>query len=166
VFCDQLVIRHSAKMDEPSIMAIHAEAFGRSDEAELTIRLLSGGVNTISLIAACDNIPVGHILLSEVEAPVKSMALAPVSVLLKYRELQIGSRLVKQVIEEARAAGYEAIFVLGDTRYYERFGFSCESAAPFDCAYQGPHFMALALAPGVLNNRRGKIVYPHAFSGL
>jgi putative acetyltransferase len=166
VFCDQLVIRHSAKMDERSIIAIHTEAFGRSEEAELTTRLLAGNVNTISLIAACENIPIGHILLSEIEAPVKSMALAPLSVVKKYRELHIGSRLVKQAIEEARRAGYQAIFVLGDTRYYERFGFSGESAAPFDCAYQGPHFMALALAPGVLNNCRGKIVYPHAFSNV
>jgi len=64
----------------------------------------------------------------------------------------------------ARAQTMDAplIFVLGDPNYYGRFGFSTDAAATFECAYAGPHFMALRLsltAPSV-----GAVVYSGRFS--
>ena len=63
-----------------------------------------------------------------------------------------------------RAAGASLIFLLGDTAYYQRFGFSVDAAANFECTYAGPHFMALRLSPEAPNT--GAVVYSLRFSEL
>jgi len=57
----------------------------------------------------------------------------------------------------ARAQTMDAplIFVLGDPNYYGRFAFSTDAAATFECAYAGPHFMALRLSSYGTERGRG-----------
>ena len=54
--------------------------------------------------------------------------------------------------------------MLGDPGYYPRFGYNLDAAPPFDCAYAGPHFMALRLNESAPNS--GKVRYPAAFDEL
>ena len=164
MFCDNLVLRPSRPADESALAELVAEAFGRRDEADLTLHLIAAPDWTLSLVAECKDRLVGQVLLSEIRAPVRAAALAPLSVRPGYRELQIGSRLVREAIDAARKAGFEAMFVLGDNLYYERFGFSSSKADPFRVDWQGPHFMALELKPGALKGKKGKLVYPSAFA--
>ncbi len=163
MICDRLLIRRSVSADLPRIVEIHADAFGRRDEAALACELIAAPHGAISLVAQCEERIVGHVVLSEVGAPVKSAALAPLAVLASHRDMQIGSGLVRASIHAAREAGYRAIFVLGDAGYYERFGFLSAAADPFEIAWQGPHFMALELAEGALAGKSGKLNYPRAF---
>lgn len=163
MLCDSLVIRPSRKSDEAAIAAVQTEAFGRPAEARLALDLMAGPMATISLVAECEGRVIGHVLLSEIGAPLRAAALAPLGVLAQFREMQIGSRLVRAAIEQGAAAGFEAIFVLGDNLYYERFGFLAQSAAPFEVEWQGPHFMALELKEGALAGKSGRLVYPDAF---
>lgn len=163
MYCDNLVIRETAGNDEAAIRAVHASAFGREAEAKLAVQLIAGPVPTLSLIAERENVPVGHVLLSEIGAPVRAAALAPLAVMPRYRELQIGTRLVRGAMDRARRKGYQALFVLGHPGYYERFGFSSQLALPFETPWNGPHFMALELQSGALAGRKGQLEYPDVF---
>ena len=164
MFCESIVLRPSSPTDETALAELVATAFGRPDEADLTLQLIAAPQWTLSLVAEFRDRLVGQVLLSEIGAPVKAAALAPLSVHTRYRELQIGTRLVREAIEAARQAGFDAMFVLGDNLYYERFGFSSSKADPFRVDWQGPHFMALELKPGALKGKKGKLVYPSAFA--
>jgi putative acetyltransferase len=161
----RLRLRRSRKADNSALAALHQDAFGGEVEAKLTLALLADRRPVISLVGECDGKIVGHVLLSEIGAPVRALALAPLAVAASHREMQIGSRLVVEAIELARKADYEAIFVLGDNAYYERFGFASPAAAPFQVEWQGPHFMALELKPGALRGKKGRLEYPAVFFG-
>ena len=163
MLCEQLTIRTTKKADLPAVAIIQETAFGRLAEAKLTLDLIGSAARTISVLAECGNKPVGHVLFTEIGAPIPSLALAPLGVLPDYRELQVGTALVKAGLEKARKAGYAAVFVLGDRGYYERFGFTSEKADPFKIDWQGPHFMGLELKEKALARRKGRLVYPEAF---
>jgi putative acetyltransferase len=164
LFRDKLVVRISTEDDEPEIAAIHRLAFGRDGESELALDLIRSQIETISIVAQCDERVIGHILLTEIAASVRAVILAPLAVDSKYRELQIGSTLVRTALEIAKNAGFEAVFVLGDPLYYERFGFSSQKADPFVVAWQGPHFMAVELRENALAGKGGKLQVPQAFT--
>ena len=163
MLCDRVTIRPSRPEDQAGILSVERKAFGRKQEARLVDQLIPAPQYTISLIAECDGRIIGHVLLTEIGAPVKALALAPLAVLAEFREMQVGSRLVRIAIETAKTDEYEAIFVLGDVLYYERFGFSGKLADPFSVRWQGRHFMALELQDGSLKGRRGKLEYPEPF---
>jgi putative acetyltransferase len=161
----RLKLRPSKKADHAAIAQLLRKAFAGKFEEALALALIESDTPTISLVGQCDGRIAGHVLLSEIGAPVKAMALAPLAVLPAFREMQVGSRLVEEAIRCAAKAGYEAIFVLGDNPYYERFGFASAPADAFDVVWQGPHFMALELKPGVLAGKTGRLNYPAAFFG-
>lgn len=161
--CRQLIIRPSQPGDETAIAVVQTEAFGRPYEARLALSLIEAPDRTISLVAECDGRIVGHILLSAIHAPVPAAAIAPLAVLPEYREMQVGTSLVRAGISEAAQAGFEALFVLGDNLYYERFGFSSRLADPFEVDWQGRNFMALELVEGCLLGKSGRLAYPEAF---
>ena len=161
--CKELIIRPATEHDTADVREIEIRAFGRNEEADLVDSLVIASVPTISLLAECDGVPIGHILLTEIKAPLRSLALAPLAVVPEYREMLVGTQLVRAGIAASSAAGFEAIFVLGDPLYYERFGFSVKKAAPFKCKWTGPHFMLVELAVGALAGRKGKLEYPDSF---
>jgi putative acetyltransferase len=161
--CKELTIRPSGPADETAIAVVQTEAFGRPYEARLALSLIHAPETTISIVAQCEGKIVGHILLSPVAAPVPSMALAPLAVLPEYREMQVGTALVRAALERAREMGTQAVFVLGDNLYYGRFGFSSELADPFEVGWQGRNFMALELEEGCLAGKHGRLEYPEAF---
>ena len=51
------------------------------------------------------------------------MGLAPLSVLPSHQNKGIGSKLVKYGNYQVKKMGFTQIFVLGDPKYYSRFGF-------------------------------------------
>jgi putative acetyltransferase len=74
----------------------------------------------------------------------------------------IGSALIRAALQEAHRYGALIVFVLGDPRFYCRFGFSAASAADYSCVYAGPHFMAVRLGSQQLA-RPEPVVYAPAF---
>ncbi|HTM54379.1 MAG TPA: N-acetyltransferase [Pirellulales bacterium] len=154
--------------DAAAIYEVVAAAFGRIDEARLVDKLRSNGFARVSAVAVAHGKIVAHVLFSElrIEGPQSersALALAPLAVLPKFQNLGIGSALARFGLEECRRARHRLVFVLGHADYYPRFGFSAERARGFECEYAGDHFMALELAPGVLEGARGRIVYPAPF---
>lgn len=163
MLCNKLTIRSSKAKDAKSIHAVEKKAFGRSEEADLAETLIGSDTKTFSYVAECDDKIIGHVLLSEIKAPIKAIALAPLAVVPKYREMQIGTQLVRHAINKAKQDGYDCIFVLGDVLYYERFGFSSELASQFKSKWRSKHFMAIELRAGALKGKTGEIIYPPAF---
>ncbi len=157
-------IRDATPADAPTIRSIHKTAFGQSAEANLVDALVSGGYVALSLVAVVDGQIAGHVLLSRLTSPPRSLALAPLAVLPAHQRLGIGSALVKVSIRRAKADGASAIFVLGNPAYYSHFGFSLDTARGFDCPYAGEHFMALMLADPPI--APAAIVYPPPFEAL
>lgn len=159
-------VRPERPSDHAAIRQIHLDAFPTAAEAELVERLRRDGDAVISLAAAEDGRVVGHVMFSRMRAPFRALGLAPVAVAADRRRRGIAAALIREGLAQARAQGWEAVFVLGDPAYYRRFGFRAEDAAGFASPYAGPHFMVLALADAGLPARAGGIDYAPAFAAL
>jgi putative acetyltransferase len=160
---DKTVFRPSEPGDRLGIHALHRRAFGREEEAELVDALIDCDAETLSTVAQLDGMIVGHILLSALQGPERSLALAPLAVDPDWRDFLIGTELTRHAIAEARDAGWLSVFVLGDPVYYGRFGFRSETADPVRCPFQGSNYMALELVPDGLFGYAGEVRYPAPF---
>lgn len=162
---DGLTIRPETGADHRAVAALLEEAFPGPDEARLVERLRADGDMMIALVAEAAGEIVGHVAFSRMSAPFRALGLAPVAVRADRRRQGIADRLIRAGIDLARAGGWQALFVLGEPGYYDRFGFSASTAARYDCVYAGPYLMALPLAPD-LPARDGAISYAPAFGAL
>ncbi len=161
----KMIIRTEQQDDEPVVVTVVEQAFKQADEARLVGQLRADGDTVISLVAVVGNVVVGHVMFSRMVAPFRALGLAPVSVVPQYQRRGIGRSLVEEGLKQAREQGWEAVFVLGDPAYYERFGFRVDLARGFSSPYAGPHFMALSLGAN-LPASSGKIDYAPAFASL
>jgi len=98
-------------------------------------------------------------------APFRALGLGPVSVKPHRQREGIGNQLVRMGLEQAREGGWQGVFVVGDPKFYARFGFEPALAMGFTSRYSGPHLMALALGRE-LPTREGVIGYASAFESL
>jgi putative acetyltransferase len=105
-------------------------------------------------------------MFSRMNAPFKALALAPVSVSPHRQRQGIAAQLIEEGVKQAKASGWEGIFVLGDPAYYERFGFSVSAAEKFDSPFAGPYLMLLLLNQDSLIPLVGRIDYAPAFLSL
>ena len=160
-----MLIRDEAAADRSAVFKLVSAAFGQADEARLVQDLHRAGDGAIALVAEGDGAVLGHVLLSRMDAPFRALALAPLSVAPARQGQGIGASLVRAAIERARGEGWEAIFVLGDRGYYERFGFDAAAAEGFATPYAGAHFMVLSLT-ATLPARNGELRHAPAFAAL
>jgi len=102
---------------------------------------------------------------AERHPPLRALALAPLAVWPERQGQGIGSALVHAGLEQADRGAWDAVFVLGAPRFYERFGFSAEAAKGFSCPYGGEEFMARFRGVEAAS-RAGRLGYPLAFGAL
>lgn len=159
-------VRDEVPADHGAVRDLIEQAFGRKSEAVLVEALRRNGDIVDALVAEQDRCIVGHAVLSRLISPDGSLALGPVSVLPGRQRQGAGTALIRASIAQAGAAGWEAIFVLGNPAYYERFGFRSETAIGFETPYPVQNFMALELKKGALLARCGAVEYPQAFAAL
>ena len=159
------MIRLAEPRDHSPIRALLLAAFPDATEADLVERLRADGFAEIELVAEEADEIIGHILFSPMEAPLRALGLAPVSVIPARQRGGVGSKLIERGHELARANGWQAIFLVGEPEYYRRFGYSLEAARPFECAYSGDYFMMLRLEQP-LPVSFGKVCYPPPFAEL
>jgi len=162
------VIRVAAPADAEAIAALNRAAFGGEGEVGIVKRLRGDGLVAVELIAEQGGAISGHILLSWLPTmmdghAVKALALAPMAVRPGLQKQGIGGRLIAAALDEAGAAGAEAVIVLGHPGYYPRFGFSAALARNLASPFSGEAFMALELVPGALAGKQGSVSYPPAF---
>ena len=157
-------IRPETADDRQAIHAVVTAAFGRPHEADLVDTLRIAGDLTVSLVAAEGGDICGHVALSRLKSPERSLALAPVAVSPRIQRYGTGSALVREALNSARQLGYDLVFVVGNPRCYERFGFSSDIASRFPCRFAGPYFMALPLSS--LRTDPAPVIYADAFEDL
>lgn len=162
-------IRLSRAADSQAIRDVHLRAFPTRMEADLVDQLVADGDALVSIVAQDDGI-VGHVLLSRMNVVADGRALdaqglGPVAVVPNHQRGGIGSALIEAAVREAKSAGTQMLFLLGEPGFYGRFGFTAAAAKPFESPYAGPYFQALALVdlPPV---RSGIAKYAKAFDGL
>ncbi|CAM3846983.1 GNAT family N-acetyltransferase [Alkalicoccus chagannorensis] len=122
---------------------------------------------SLSLVAEVDGKVAAHLLMTRIgiEGVNRALALAPVSTAPAFQKQGFGTALVQEALKRAKEEGYEAVTVLGEPSFYERFGFRAVLAEgirpPFDT--EAGHYLALELQPGVLEGVSSKVEYSEAF---
>jgi len=166
----KITIRPEAQEDCSVIRRINRKAFHTDAEANLVDALRQSNVPIIALVAECHDIPVGHILFSEVKLDgqcqeIRICGLAPMAVLPEYQRQGIGSQLVTEGMKACRQAGYSAVVVLGHRQFYPRFGFEPSVNFKIKSEFDVPDevFMIRELSEDALTNCSGTIRYHAAF---
>ena len=134
-------LRPEAVGDEARIADIVTTAFaashhGDNGEAVIVERLRAGGKLAVSLVAEIEAV-VGHVAFSPIAIADGArgwFGLGPVSVLPAHRRVGIGAALIEAGIAQLCARGAAGCVVVGDPRYYARFGFSHDP----ELSYPGP----------------------------
>lgn len=107
-----------------------------ADDIVEAIRTVRDEAGSFALVAKLDEVIVGHVQFSRAwigDSPL--VILGPVGVLPDYQRRGIGSKLIRQGLEAAAARAEPAVILLGDPRFYERFGFVAGSTL----GLQNPH---------------------------
>ena len=88
-----------------------------------------------------------------------ALMLGPIAVDPLFRSLGLGGSLIRHGLAQAREIGHEAVILVGDAPYYQRFGFS--RAPTQKLLMPGPvdpaRFLALELAAGALEGAHGLV---------
>ena len=171
-----MIIRSAISADFPAIHEIIKTAFtaspvGYNGEAELVRSIHDDCDDVVNLLAEQDGQLVGHVLFSrmKVEADgniLRAAGLAPVSVVPDMQGRGIGSALIKAGLDQLISDGIQISFVLGHAKYYPRFGYRAELAAPYTSPFAGVHFMAVYLDTTLALPQRGKADYAPAFAQM
>ncbi|MGL4799282.1 MAG: GNAT family N-acetyltransferase [Cellulosilyticaceae bacterium] len=167
-------IRTELEDDIHHIHAIHREAFGRAAEGDLVnaLRHTNYFSPDLSLVAAVGDEQVGHILFTRIVIKDGSrtypvLALAPVAVKPSFQKQGIGTELITEGLRLAKYAGHKAIIVLGDPKFYGRFGF--ERASKYDiippAGMPEEAFLIAKLGPED-STIRGQVYYPVEFNAV
>src|SRR5258708_4842325 len=167
---NMLQIRAEKTPDSAGIRNLTLAAFApRTNEAELVDALREAGQATVSLVAISDGQLAGHILFSPVTlSPAlpnpRGLGLGPLAVLPDFQRQGIGSKLVMRGLEVCRGAGFDFIVLLGDPRYYGRFGFRAARQFHLGNEYGADEaFMALELRQGALADVSGLVQFRPEF---
>jgi putative acetyltransferase len=150
-------IRPERPTDYADVYQVNAQAFGRTNEAELVDNLRPVVQPYISLVAELEGHVVGHIFFSPVSIESQAgsqtaMGLGPMAVLPAYQHQGIGTELVQAGLETCRQRGHRLVIVLGHPGFYPRFGFI--PAGSLGLRFHEPvpenTLMLLELSPGKL----------------
>jgi putative acetyltransferase len=176
-----ILIRTETPEEIAAVRVVEEKAFGRPAEADVVDRLRARGAVTLSLVAVDEGQVVGHVLFTPVDIVSQAadgqehrspaIGMGPVAVLPGRQKQGIGSRLIRAGLEEIRQGGHAAVVVLGDPRYYTRFGFVPASRYGIrfqDEAVPAEDFMVQELRRGVLEiflteHGKGTAVYQPEF---
>ncbi len=157
-----LVVRQEIATDIPARERLLNAAFG-ADRFAKTSEVLRAGrlpARGLALSAMHNGELVGTVRLWRINAGGKpALLLGPLAVAESHRSLGVGGVLMREAITRASALGHEAIILVGDAPYYERFGFSAALTAQLDMPgpVESARFLALELTPGAMTGAQGMI---------
>ena len=164
-------VRQEREAEFPAIYELIRTAFATAevsdgDEQDFANRLRIHGnyIPELALVAECQGKLIGHILLTRMYViqedgnKFESLLVAPLSVLLEYRDHGVGSALMKEGLRRGRELGYKAAFLCGDPEYYHRFGFkSIREFGLTNPEIPEPYAMGYELVPGALDQVTGVV---------
>ena len=162
-----MVIRETTESDFEEVLSLIQSAFGNRGESDLVRRLISDNDVLINLVAESSSVILGNIVVStitmEPDLGLFCGGIAPLSVLPDQQSSGIGSKLMKAVIKESKKMEIDALFLLGDPDYYNRFGFT---VSKIKNDYSVEHFQELELNKGCLVKVKSTVKYAIAFLSL
>jgi putative acetyltransferase len=136
-------------------------------ESDLVKQLISDGDVLINLLVESLDTIIGNVVVSKItmepDIGLLCGGVAPVSVLPDQQSSGVGSRLVTAAINESKKTGIDALFLLGDPDYYQRFGFVVSTLKN---DYSVENFQELELTEDCLENIKSKVTYADAFLHL
>lgn len=143
-------IRNATALDIERIRGVYLNAFPKNEREAVSkiacdLLLEKPDQRIVSLVAEVEDCVIGHIALSPVtfDSDMKSLGyiLAPLAVSPDHQNLRVGTSLVEYGIRVVAEMGTCILFVYGDPRYYQRFGFQRDVAdgliPPYELQY--PH---------------------------
>lgn len=146
------------------IGALRALEVSGEAESVLVRRLVNDGDVLFSLVAKSERI-LGSVFVSPLrlvtDVGLHCAGIAPLAVLPAYQSRGVGTALMQAAIKKGRQEKLDALFLLGDPAYYQRFGFTVSSLAN---EYSTIHFQELVLSKGCLSNINCRAEYAAAFS--
>jgi len=163
----------SEKISEIELIdALIRQSFEGAEEADLVKGLRDRGALLFSIVAidkATDQI-VGHMALSLVtiegsDRTWQALGLAPLSVLPDFQNQGIGSSLINYWFQEYAEDFFNAVFLLGEPKYYQKFGFEIASNYGFVWQNNGGEdfFQVKEIKKGFLQKAAGTVFYNEAF---
>ncbi len=131
-----IIVRQTNSADYTTVYNLIQTAFltaehrdGTEQDFAVGLRNSENYIPELDLVAELNGGLAGHIMFTKTYvtkadgSKYDTLMVAPLSVLLEYRNMGIGSALMKEGFRLATAMGYEASFLVGDPDYYKRFGY-------------------------------------------
>jgi putative acetyltransferase len=165
-----MIIRNELQSDVEAISAVTRAAFescpyGDHTEEFIVKALRASDALTVSLVADAGGKVVGHIAFSPVAISDGSQnwyGLGPISVLPEFQKQGIGKSIIYEGLSMLKALGAKGCVLVGDPKYYERFGFKNLPDLVLDGVPQ-EYFLAL---PFEKNRANGAVVFHQAFAAI
>jgi len=157
-------IADEAAADVAAREALLDAAFGPARAAKACERLREGRrpAAGLSLVAKDADALVGTLRLWHIEAGPgqPALLLGPLAVATSHRSLGLGTRLVCEALRRCVAVGHEAVLLVGDAAYYERFGFEQRFTERLVLPgfVEKERFLGLELARGALGGAAGRVI--------
>ena len=163
-----MIIRQETQADIEAITEITKAAFenhpfGNNTEQFIVNALRAANVLTISLVAQLDGKLAGHIAFSPVtfsDSSKNFYGLGPISVLPDHQRQGIGTSLVNQGISMLKDSGAQGCLLVGDPKFYQRFGFRSTNKLKYESVPQ----KNLLVLPFSNQIPQGTVKFHRAFS--
>jgi putative acetyltransferase len=164
----KIEIASETAADIAAIQAVTVSAFLHAQHTSHTEQFIvdalrKAGQLTVSLVAKTDSSTVGHVAISPVsisDGATGWYGLGPISVAPEYQRRGIGSRLMREALRVLRERGVSGCVLLGEPRYYNRFGFQVDSNLSLP-GVPPEYFQALSFGT---SHPRGVVSYHAAFN--
>jgi predicted N-acetyltransferase YhbS len=158
-----ITIRRELGKDAAAREALLDLGYGAVRFSKVSHRLREGRLPAAGLafVASDHGRLVGTVQLWDVAAGdgCPALLLGPLTVHPSHRDRGVGSALMRHALTAAAKLGHEAVMLVGDAAYYERFGFSNEKTRSLwlPGRYEAHRFLALELSPGALDGAIGLV---------
>lgn len=170
VFLMNIAIRDEQPEDIKSIEHLTKAAFLDAEHSSHTEQFIvnslrKNGQLTISLVAVENDTLIGHVAISPVtisSGETGWYGLGPISVCPNKQGLGIGSRLMNALLEKLKQLGGNGCVLLGEPKYYHRFGFKSYPNLNLPGVPQ-EYFQAISFIDDI---PKGDVSYHQAFEAI
>ena len=158
-----ITIRRELGKDAAAREALLDLGYGAIRFSKVSHRLREGRLPAAGLaFVACDHGRlVGTVQLWDVATSDgrPALLLGPLTVHPSHRDRGVGGALMRHALAAAAQLGHQAVLLVGDAAYYERFGFSDEKTRSLwlPGRYDADRFLARELSPGALDGASGLV---------
>lgn len=162
-----MIVRPETQLDAQAIERVTVEAFRNASHTSHTEQFIvrelrRSNALSVSMVAEADGEIIGHVAVSPVhigDGAERWFGLGPISVLPGHQGKGVGTQLMEAALQKLRASSAQGCVVLGDPRYYGRFGFKPLAGLVLP-GVPAEYFQGLVLGTGI---PQGQVKYHDAF---